>query len=379
MPKPTKLKPPKPHEREWGSGSVKEIRPGVWRAWRARTSNKITGKPQRASQTFYDPGAAERARVWARGAVEPAVLLLGQWLDRWLDLTTPTIEPSTARTYEAACDACLPLHARPLADLTTEEWQTLTNDLLKGWSRYHVAVWRRIITIAMRAAMPEHLAVNPLARVKLPKPDEQEPKAWRQDEVDRLLAAAAGHQHEPWLVFVLGTGVRIGESRALLRDDLDLRSKTATIRASLDSNTNRRGPTKSKRVRVVDLPDEAIPLLTALGMRRAPGQEHVFGHGGKPYAATTYRQWLRRLCDTAQVRRLPPHSLRHTAASLALDDGVPVQDVARQLGHSVSVCLKTYSHWLGDGQRRVAKALGKSIRSRLKGPSRANTLHASSV
>lgn len=365
MPKPKPIKPPKTHEREWGEGTVKEVRPGVWRAWRARAGGS------RASQTFAGAQAAERARLWARGAVEPATLLLGQWLDRWLDLTTPTVEPSTAFSYGKACDACLPLHARPLAGLTTEEWQGLTNDLLKVWTRYHVAVWRRIVSIAMRAAIPDHLAVNPLARVKLPKPDEQPPKAWRQDEVDRLLAAADGHHHEPWLLFVLGTGVRLGESRALLRDDLDLRAKTATIRASLDDRTGKRGPTKSKRVRVIDIPDEVVPVLRALALRRSPGEELVFGHDGRPYGVNTYRGWLRNLCDQANVRRLPPHSLRHTAASLALDAGDPVQDVAHQLGHSVSICQKIYAHFIGDGQRRVAKSLGKALRHRFKGPSRA--------
>lgn len=369
MARPKPIKPPKPHERSWGEGTVKEVRHGVWRAWRARKAGS------RPSQTFSGSQAAERARVWARGDVEPAVLLLGQWLDRWLDLTTPTVEPSTAHNYGKACDGCEPLHARPLVAITTEEWQQLTNQLLKGWSRYHVAVWRRILTIAMRAAIPEHLAVNPLARVKLPRSEEQPPKAWRQDEVDRLLSVAAGHQHEPWLLFMLGTGVRIGESRALLWEDVNLTAKTATIRASIDGRTNRRGPTKSKRIRIVDLPDEVIPLLVIESVRRPPSQTHVFGHGSKPYSVTAYRHWLRRLCDRAQVRPLPPHSLRHTAASLALDAGVPVQDVAKQLGHSVTVCLKTYSWFIGDGQRRAAGALGKALSHRFSGPKREGRAH----
>ncbi len=285
-------------------------------------------------------------------------------------VSTATVEPSTAHNYSKAIDECTPLSARPLAELTTEEWQGLTNALLTRWSRYHVAVWRQIISVAMRAAIPRYLATNPLARVRLPKPEETPPKAWRQDEVDRLLAAAAGHHHEPWLVFCLGTGVRLGESRALLLEDLDLTAKTATIRASLDNLTSKRGPTKNKKVRVVELPDEVLPILAAHIKRQAPGTVHVFGQKSGPFHATTYRHWLRRVCDSAQVRRLPPHSLRHTAASLAFDDGVPVQDVARQLGHSVQVCQRVYSHYIGEGQRRAAKALGRALRHRFSGPKR---------
>lgn len=370
MPKPKPIRPPKTHERSWGEGTVKEVSPGVWRSWRARV-HTASGSSTRASRRFKGENAEQRARAWASGAVEPAVMLLGQWLVRWLALTEPTVEPSTAHNYSVAIDECAPLAARPLAEVTTEEWQALTNNLLTRWSRYHVAVWRQILSVALRSAMPRYITVNPLARVRLPKPDEQPPKAWRQDEIDRLLNSAAGHHHEPWLLFSLGTGVRIGEARALLLDDLHLATKTATIRASLDSRTNRRGPTKTKRVRVTDIPDEVLPILSAHIKRQPPGTTHVFGNGKRAFAASSLRQWLRRTCKAAKVRELPPHSLRHTYASLALDAGVPVQDVARQLGHSVSMTQKTYSHYIGDGQRRAANALGKALRHRFSGPKRA--------
>jgi integrase len=373
MPRPNtsanKKQPPKTHSRGWHEGTVKEVRPGVWRAWRARVKTG-SGSTLRPSRTFAGPEAAERAALWAKGDVGPAVLLLGDWLNRWLTLRRPTLAANTYDHYRRDVLACAPLAGRPLADLTVDDWQALTNGLLARWARSHVAVWRGNISVALRAAMPDQLATNPLAKVKLPKPDEQPPKAWRQDEIDRLLAAAAGGTHEPWLVFSLGTGVRLGEARALRWADVDLAARTATIRASLDNSRSTRGPTKTRKVRVIDLPDEVIKLLADHRKRQPAGAELVFGHDGRAYRARTYRSWLATRCTEAGVTPLPPHSLRHTYASLAFDALVPVQDVARQLGHTVETCQRTYAHFIGDGMRRAAKAIGKALRHRFSGPKR---------
>jgi integrase len=369
MPKPKPVRPPKTHSRAWHEGTVKEVRPGVWRAWRSRAKD-AAGRSSRPSRTFAGPEAAQRAALWAKGDVGPAVLLLGDWLNRWLTLRKPTLAANTYDHYRRDVLACAPLAGRPLADLTVDDWQMLANSLLLRWSRSHVDVWKGNISVALRAAIPTHLAANPLLSVKLPNAMEEPPKAWTQAEVDRLLAVSVGGLHEPWLVFSLGTGVRLGEARALRWADVDLAAKTATIRASLDNSKSTRGPTKTRRVRVIDLPDEVIKLLADHGKRQPPGQLLVFGHGARAYRARTYRSWLATRCTEAGVTPLPPHSLRHTYASLAFDALVPVQDVARQLGHTVETCQRTYAHFIGDGMRRAAKAIGKALRHRFSGPKR---------
>lgn len=361
----------KSHDRGWGEGTVREVRPGVWRAWRARTRGADGGR-SRPSKTFEGRNAEARAAMWARGDVEPEVMLLGIWLDRWLALTRPTIAPNTYSLYRRNVAACAPLAARPIADLTVHDWQALTNDLLERWSRSHMAAWRGCLSTALRAAIPQYLSENPMRRIKLPKAGDTPPKAWRQDEVDRLLAASEGRVHEAWLLFSLGTGVRLGEARALRWEDIDLAAATATISASLDNAKNTRGPTKTRKTRVIDIPDDVLPVLKAQRMRQKPGEQLVFGHDGRAYAASTYRSWLKFRCRDAGIRVLPPHSLRHTCASLAFDAGVPVQDIARQLGHTVEMCQRVYAHYIGQGLRRVANAMGAALRRRFLRVIRAN-------
>lgn len=367
MPRPRKIREPKRHTRSWHTGTVKEVRPGVWRAWRERTRN-ADGTVTRPSRTFSGPTAQADAAVWAAGEPQTAVMYLGQWLERWSELRGPTWSPRTVHLIDEAITACGPLLLRPISEITTDEWQAQANVLLERWARSHVAVWRRHITIAIRAAMPDHLATNTLRRIVLPAKQVDPPKAWRQDEIDRLLADCEGKTHEAWALFSLGTGVRLGEARALYWEDVNIQGKTATIRASLDDQTDERGPTKTRRIRVIDIPDELGPVLVAHRARQPAGQQLVFGHGKRAYDSDALRKWLKRRCEDAGVRKLSTHSFRHTYASLAIDAGVPITEIARQLGHSVMVCQSTYAHFIGEGQRRAANAIGSALRHRFSGP-----------
>jgi integrase len=58
---------------------------------------------------------------------------------------------------------------------------------------------------------------------------------------------------------------------------------------------------------------------------------------------------MRRACTAAGLAHYHPHDLRHRYASVKIAEGVPVTDLAAQLGHSKkSMTLDTYSHVLVD-------------------------------
>jgi integrase len=51
------------------------------------------------------------------------------------------------------------------------------------------------------------------------------------------------------------------------------------------------------------------------------------------------------LCKVAGIEGRVPHELRHTAGSVAVDAGVPLTEVADQLGHAdVNMLARTYRH-----------------------------------
>jgi integrase len=299
--------------------------------------------------------------MWASGAVEPAVLLLGHWLDRWLALRLPIVRPQTRRNYQNFVDACAPIAAIPLSRLSTEDLQVLTNTLLGRWSRSHVNAWRAIISSALLAAVPRYLVANPMAGVRLPKAEQRPVKSWRAAEVAALLTAARGRAHETWLWLSLGTGIRLGEARALRWANVDLINLTITISEALDHDTDELGPPKGGKTRIVDLPEELVPVLKEHAMRQRPGETYVCTSSFSRHVPDpkTVELWLRRLCDQYGLTRHSPHATRHTCASLMLAKGVPITEVARILGHSSpAITMQIYAHFLEQGERRGAKAIG---------------------
>ena len=62
----------------------------------------------------------------------------------------------------------------------------------------------------------------------------------------------------------------------------------------------------------------------------------------------------------------PFHGLRHTHATLLLQQGVNPKVVQERLGHSsIKVTMDTYSHVLPDMQRPAVDALNKIFKERL--------------
>ena len=68
---------------------------------------------------------------------------------------------------------------------------------------------------------------------------------------------------------------------------------------------------------------------------------------------------------TVHLLRITFHGLRHTAATLLLGAGVPVQVIAQRFGHAqISMTLEVYAHALPDMQRDAAARLGALLASR---------------
>jgi integrase len=93
-------------------------------------------------------------------------------------------------------------------------------------------------------------------------------------------------------------------------------------------------------------------------------------HGG-PLSESVYDRWWKlareRALTPAQVtsplaRR--PYDLRHAAASLWLNAGVPATEVARRLGHRVAVLLRVYANCIDGGEDGVNDRIGDALGDR---------------
>lgn len=123
--------------------------------------------------------------------------------------------------------------------------------------------------------------------------------------------------------------------------------------------------------RTVPIPPRLVALLCDHIEQHglAPDGRLFRGLHGGPLPQSVYERWWklarRKALTPAQVtsplaRR--PYDLRHAAASLWLNSGVPATEVAHRLGHSVAVLLRVYANCIHGGDdtnnQRIEDALG---------------------
>jgi integrase len=171
-------------------------------------------------------------------------------------------------------------------------------------------------------------------------------------EAQRLINASSG-AFRSLVQAALQTGARYSELARLTVDDFDAEAGTLRI-----------GQSKAGRARHVVLTDEGIALFrqlaagrkgSALLLPRADGTAWGHSHQIRPTEES---------CGRAKIS--PPisfHGLRHTWASLAVMNGIPLLVVAKNLGHTdTRMVEKHYGHlapsYVADEIRKGAPRFG---------------------
>mgnify|MGYP000724018317 CR=1 FL=1 len=140
---------------------------------------------------------------------------------------------------------------------------------------------------------------------------------------------------------------RVGEVVALDVPDFDPTAGTVSITKTLTKQAAKGttiGPPKSSNsVRTIRVPAPALPALVAAVGGRTSGPLFATS-SGKRFPAQNIDGGLRRLLRSLGLPVRGSHTLRHAVASHLVAAGVPLADVARFLGDSVEVIVRTYLH-----------------------------------
>jgi integrase len=297
---------------------------------------------------------------------------VAQYLEHWLaEAVRHSVRPKTYENYDLCVRRLLPHLGRVrLRALAPEHIQHALGELLdRGLAARTVRQVHMVLRCSLKQAVLWRLiASNPSDAVKAPRAERKEMRTLTEEEVRRLLRVTSGTRHHSLWVFLVTSGVRLGEALALGWADIDFVEGCASIRRALQ---RQRGmglafvePKSSRGRRTVPLPQETLAVLAAhrhdldQERHRAGDQwqenDLVFPSPvGRPrdmaYLSFTFHRGLKR----AGLPRLRIHDLRHTAATHLLNKHVHPKVVQDLLGHStIAVTLDTYSH--------VMPALAKS-------------------
>ncbi|SFE50098.1 Site-specific recombinase XerD [Actinopolyspora alba] len=233
-------------------------------------------------------------------------------------------------------------------------------------------IHRVLHMVLARAVETGRIAVNPAKGVSLPRVASSEHVYLDYEQLDRLAEAAGTYR---LLIYLLGfTGLRWGEASAVRagRVDVDARRVHVVEAFAKDSAETYLTDPKTHERRTVPLPaflaDELRPVVS--GQR---SETFVFtSRRGQPLRYANFRSRVFapavREAKLDHLDGLSLHSLRHTAASLAIAAGADVKVVQQMLGHkTATMTLDTYGHLFPDRLDEVADRMD-AARSRALAP-----------
>lgn len=343
------------------------------------------------------------------------------WLEYWLEhVARPKVAPGTMPSYESKMRRyVIPrIGRRQLTKLTAEEvevevYSWMLHEL--GLSETTVAQTHRILSRALTvAAKRRRIPRNPLHDLEdAPTPEEADTNVLTVDEVRSILAVLQDRRNAARWHLALALGLRQSEALGLEWDAVDLDRGVLEVRQDLErrpwrhgcgseASCGRRrgadcpnrleggglvlhGRTKSGQARLVSIPEQLVPLLRA--HRRMQAEERLLAgplhHADilrderRRLTATTHelvfttltgrpvdprRDWAewRSILAEADVPQVRVHDARHTAGTVMLLQGVPLEVIAKVLGHSQLQVTQRYAHVVGallrDASARVGNA-----------------------
>jgi integrase len=195
----------------------------------------------------------------------------------------------------------------------------------------------RVLRVVLNFARERQFLVTD-AKVKLLRvPFDGRAKAWSAEEINRLLVALQSEAKDlvPIVLFILNTGVRNGEARALPWDRVNFETGHVEIWPSEEWQP------KNGLPREIPISDALMAVLKGLPRRG----KWVFPNGnGEQWAFWPKRQFERATSKAGFLGG--PHRLRHTFASHFLVKVPDLGVLAAILGHSEESVTRLYAHML---------------------------------
>lgn len=220
---------------------------------------------------------------------------------------------------------------------------------------------------AVRAGV---IAKNPTAECKPPKLERKEMKVIQAEQIGEYLQAAVERNVLPLFFLELTTGLRRGELLALLWSDLDVPNRSISVTKSvarLDGELVVSKPKTQHSIRTLVIPQQAVDLLVQ-EHNLHPNNPYMFPSPttGTMYSPETVARIHKRLLKDAGLEDCRFHDLRHTFATLALQNGVDIKTLSGMLGHySSGFTLDIYTHVTRKMQEEAAEKMGQFMEMKL--------------
>lgn len=326
---------------------------------------------------------------------KPEKIRLNDWFEVWIkEYKELMVKKGTLENYRRNYNC----YIRPyignmyVREIRVEHLQKLYNDLVrKGYSISTLRVSRGVLSGMFNQLMKNDIIMkNPVTFVVFPKEKKRKMKrVLSRDEQKAFLIYAEESDYRDLYRLALSTGLRIGELMALKWKDINFELETLTVNGNMkyfkDTGFYIDTPKSISSFRTIPLLPDIVKMLKKRKRKQAeerikagerwkkkPGLDHlVFTDPlkpGEPVRKRTIAYDLDRIValmngwtemqitkkkgqeilkGRLEVERITPHTLRHTFATRALENGMPPKVVQELLGHSsIKMTMDIYTHVL---------------------------------
>lgn len=192
------------------------------------------------------------------------------------------------------------------------------------------------------------------------KTDKTEFEIWSPDEYAKFENAIKDKYPNfvPFFHTLFWCGLRKGEARALLIDDLNEEDATLTINKSMSKyRKSLKTPKTQAGVRTIKLDSKTLEILKDA---KANSEKWLFG-SYNPLSLNTIDKVFAYGTKQAELPQIRIHDLRHSHATFLICNNANIVAVSKRLGHSsIDITLETYTHLLKDTENQLISIIDKN-------------------
>lgn len=336
---------------------------------------KVNGKRKQivksgfnSSKEAYDAGVKAYAEYHEGTLFEASTISVNDYMDEWLKIYAEVnLTPGTINNYKKIIDRYVRTNFgnMPLKSLKPAILQELLNRLkAEGKSKSYINTIRVVLRGSLEYAVRPlgYLKENPMQYVKNPRGTKR-PKQRRVMTANEMRVLLKRFEGTPFhLPIMIGyhAGLRVSECYGLTWDAVDFNTNTLTINKQIsyvDDEWVFAELKTASSYRTILFGDTLRKELLAAKKYQAEDRLRCGQHykdtrnlvnakqGGGFYTPNSFNYAVRVVHKELGLKDFSYHALRHTHATLLIENGANIKNVSARLGHSsISTTMDVYAH-----------------------------------
>jgi integrase len=333
-----------------GRGTITQTHSGSWRAMLDLGLDEH-GKRNRKSKCFSDRVNAEKwldEQVQVSGSAW-AHKSLRNWFDEWIKTKSQTVQPVTHRWYKDIGKHFGKIESTPLGELDAATIRTWLTNLDTTGKRKVVIL--KVLRMCLNDAVEiDQLPKNPAKGVKFKlSVDSRDIQYWSLDEANHFLCIAKQSPLYCYFQLAIDSGMRTGELLGLtwrfVTPGCVRVEKTLTENEGPKPILKRPKTTQSVRNILISLQTcQAISDLRTTAQWIGPDDPVFPSEKGSWRRVNSVLNEFQKLTKLAGLRSIRLYDLRHTSATILLNQGVNIKVISERLGHTdIAITLRHYA------------------------------------